>query len=134
MRKLRQTAFDDSTVVVQASKDHPRITQLGRILRKTSLDDLPQFLNVLQGAMSIMGPIPLAIAHNEKYRQLCDGYMLKHKVKSGITGWAQVNGFRGETETLDKGHYQFLGSVKAIKLSLKPAQPDIVLVKILLDL
>ena len=96
------TTLDDSTVVVQASKDDPRITRLGRFLRKTSLDELPQFWNVLQGSMSIVGPRPHAIAHNEEYRQLIEGYMLRHKVKPGITGWAQINGFRGETETLDK--------------------------------
>ena len=79
-----------------------RITKLGRFLRKTSLDELPQFINVLQGRMSIVGPRPHAIAHNEQYRKLINGYMVRHKVKPGITGWAQVNGLRGETETLDK--------------------------------
>jgi len=78
------------------------VTRLGAILRKTSLDELPQFVNVLQGRMSIAGPRPHAVAHNEMYRKLIKGYMVRHKVKPGITGWAQVNGYRGETETLDK--------------------------------
>ena len=75
---------------------------MGNILRKTSLDELPQFLNVLQGRMSIVGPRPHAVAHNETYRKLVKGYMVRHKVKPGITGWAQVSGYRGETDTIDK--------------------------------
>jgi putative colanic acid biosynthesis UDP-glucose lipid carrier transferase len=71
-------------------------------LRRTSLDELPQFFNVLQGRMSIIGPRPHAVAHNEYYRRLIPGYMLRHKVRPGITGWAQINGYRGETETLEK--------------------------------
>lgn len=88
--------------VTQAIKDDKRITSLGAFLRRTSLDELPQFINVLQGRMSIVGPRPHAIAHNDYYKQLLPGYVLRHKVKPGITGWAQVNGFRGETDTLDK--------------------------------
>jgi putative colanic acid biosynthesis UDP-glucose lipid carrier transferase len=96
------TVTEDGGSIQQATKNDARITPLGACLRKTSLDELPQFLNVLQGRMSIVGPRPHAVAHNEMYRKLIKGYMVRHKVKPGITGWAQVNGFRGETETLDK--------------------------------
>ncbi|HQR03415.1 MAG TPA: undecaprenyl-phosphate glucose phosphotransferase [Rhodocyclaceae bacterium] len=93
---------EDGPVIPQAQKNDPRITPLGRFLRRTSLDEFPQFINVLQGRMSIVGPRPHAVAHNEMYRKMIRGYMLRHKVKPGITGWAQVNGSRGETRTLDK--------------------------------
>ena len=79
-----------------------RITHAGAWLRRSKVDELPQFINVLQGRMSIVGPRPHAVAHNETYRKLIKGYMVRHKVRPGITGWAQVNGCRGETETLDK--------------------------------
>jgi putative colanic acid biosynthesis UDP-glucose lipid carrier transferase len=93
---------EDGDHIRQASKNDDRVTPLGRILRKSSLDELPQFINVLQGRMSIVGPRPHAVAHNEMYRGLIKSYMVRHKVKPGITGWAQVNGFRGETDSLEK--------------------------------
>ena len=96
------TVCEDGGTIKQAQKNDNRITPLGRFLRKSSLDELPQFINVLQGRMSIVGPRPHAVAHNELYRKLIKGYMIRHKVKPGITGWAQVNGFRGETEQLEK--------------------------------
>ena len=96
------TVTEDGESIPQAKLNDPRITSLGAFLRKTSMDELPQFINVLQGHMSIVGPRPHAVAHNEEYRKKIYGYMLRHKVKPGITGWAQVNGWRGETDTLDK--------------------------------
>ena len=93
---------EDGAVIEQARKNDARVTRIGAILRKTSMDELPQFINVLQGRMSIVGPRPHAVAHNEMYRGLIKSYMVRHKVKPGITGWAQVNGFRGETESLEK--------------------------------
>ncbi|NRA70368.1 MAG: undecaprenyl-phosphate glucose phosphotransferase [Gammaproteobacteria bacterium] len=96
------TVMENSDVVVQATKSDVRITPFGGFLRRTSLDELPQFFNVLGGSMSIVGPRPHAVAHNEEYRSQVQFYMLRHKVKPGITGWAQINGWRGETDTLYK--------------------------------
>ncbi|MGM3161101.1 undecaprenyl-phosphate glucose phosphotransferase [Dickeya undicola] len=96
------TVMENGDTVIQASKDDKRVTPVGAFLRRTSLDELPQFINVIRGEMSIVGPRPHAVAHNEQYRKLIKGYMLRHKMKPGITGWAQINGWRGETDTLEK--------------------------------
>lgn len=93
---------EDGPVVNQATRQDSRVTPLGRLLRSSSLDELPQLFDVLQGKMSVVGPRPHAVAHNELYRKLISGYMLRHKVRPGITGWAQVNGLRGETESVEK--------------------------------
>jgi len=92
----------DGVDVPQATANDVRVTRIGRFLRRTSLDELPQFFNVLQGRMSVVGPRPHAVSHNEEYRKKIHGYMMRHKIKPGITGWAQVNGWRGETDTLEK--------------------------------
>lgn len=96
------TVMENGDKITQAKKDDPRVTPLGAFFRRTSLDELPQFFNVIKGDMSIVGPRPHAVAHNEQYRKLIKGYMLRHKVKPGVTGWAQINGWRGETDTLEK--------------------------------
>ncbi|WP_235013363.1 undecaprenyl-phosphate glucose phosphotransferase [Colwellia marinimaniae] len=96
------TVMENADKVTQAKKNDVRLTPIGGFIRSSSLDELPQFFNVLQGRMSIVGPRPHAVVHNEEYRTIINGYMLRHKVKPGITGWAQVNGLRGETDTLEK--------------------------------
>lgn len=96
------TVCEDGNVIKQATRGDTRYTKIGGFLRKTSLDELPQFFNVLHGTMSIVGPRPHAVAHNEQYRTIIPGYMLRHMIKPGITGWAQINGWRGETNTIYK--------------------------------
>lgn len=105
-RTMRVAETDTSAAVGdmlrQATRDDPRVTPLGRFLRRTSLDELPQLLNVFGGSMSLIGPRPHAVSHNRYYAGMIDGYLGRHRVKPGITGWAQVNGLRGETDTIDK--------------------------------
>ncbi|MDQ2147441.1 undecaprenyl-phosphate glucose phosphotransferase [Alcaligenaceae bacterium C4P045] len=96
------TVHSEHGQVTQATRDDVRVTKLGAFLRRTSLDELPQFLNVLRGEMSVVGPRPHALAHNEQYKEIVARYMMRHRVKPGITGWAQINGLRGQTDTLRK--------------------------------
>ena len=100
-RSMHCTAGGDRTVP-QARRHDPRVTRIGRFLRRTSLDELPQLLNVLKGDMSLVGPRPHATLHDDQYAALIEGYAARHHVKPGITGWAQVHGWRGETDTLEK--------------------------------
>lgn len=96
------TVCEDGIIIPQAKRSDNRVTRIGVFLRRTSLDELPQFINVLQGRMSVVGPRPHAVAHNEVYRKVIKGYMIRHKVRPGITGWAQIHGLRGQTDTIDK--------------------------------
>src|SRR3990170_3818842 len=96
------TTMDDGDVIRQAERNDSRVTSVGRFLRRTNLDEVPQLLNVLAGDMSLVGPRPHAVAHDSEYEERIRLYASRHKVKPGITGWAQVNGLRGETDTVDK--------------------------------
>jgi putative colanic acid biosynthesis UDP-glucose lipid carrier transferase len=118
------TVVEDGAAIVQVTRADPRVTAVGSFLRRYSLDELPQLINVLQGSMSLVGPRPHAVAHNEVYRKLIKGYMTRHKVLPGITGWAQVNGLRGETITLDQMEARVLYDLEylrcwSIKLDLQ---------------
>jgi undecaprenyl-phosphate galactose phosphotransferase/putative colanic acid biosynthesis UDP-glucose lipid carrier transferase len=94
--------MDDGPQISQAVENDIRVTPVGRILRKLNFDELPQLVNVLRGDMSLVGPRPHAVAHNDEYGRLIDNYLSRHRIKPGMTGWAQINGFRGETNTIDK--------------------------------
>lgn len=126
------TVTEDGDKVTQAKVNDTRVTRFGKFIRKTSLDELPQFINVLQGRMSIVGPRPHAISHNEMYRKVIKGYMVRHKVKPGITGWAQVNGFRGETESVGSMKSRIEYDLDYLKKWTLPLDIKIILKTILL--
>ena len=118
------TVIEDGPAIVQAARDDARLTPVGSFLRRYSLDELPQLFDVLRGTMSLVGPRPHAVAHNELYRKLIKGYMVRHKVLPGITGWAQINGLRGETRTLEEMETRVLYDLEylrrwSIKLDLE---------------
>ncbi len=102
MTQATSNASSDGETVVQTTQNDMRVTKVGAFIRRTSIDELPQLINIFKGDMSIVGPRPHAAGHNRQYRGLVKGYMLRHKVKPGLTGWAQIHGFRGETDTIDK--------------------------------
>jgi len=102
--KFRSMFVNGEQNSLQATKDDPRVTKIGAFLRKTSLDEFPQFFNVLLGHMSIVGPRPHMLSHTEQYSNLIDQFMVRHFIKPGITGWAQINGLRGETKTVNDMH------------------------------
>lgn len=109
--KFRSMKVNKDADVVQATKDDPRKTKWGNILRKTNLDEMPQFINVLLGDMSIVGPRPHMLKHTEEYSKLINKYMVRHFVKPGITGWSQVSGFRGETKELHQMESRVRGDI-----------------------
>ena len=109
--KFRSMRVNDDADKVQATKDDPRKTKWGNIMRKTNIDELPQFINVLLGDMSVVGPRPHMLKHTEEYSQIIDKYMVRHFVRPGITGWSQVTGFRGETKELSQMEGRVKGDI-----------------------
>lgn len=109
--KFRSMKVNDDADLVQATRDDPRTTKWGAIMRKTSIDELPQFINVLLGDMSVVGPRPHMLKHTEEYSKLIDKYMVRHFIKPGITGWSQVNGYRGETKDLEQMEGRIKGDI-----------------------